>query len=161
MTVAELQLLLSDMSKFLRAAEAKKVADDLEYIGVKLTPFKEYKLKAFADFVEKCEAASRGEPSQKAKSNRGGKKKSDPAAIEQAIQRVLYVYDRATDPNVSLDQIEATVQTLQDLDAAKTKLVELAKKMGSTQKFRSKADAIKAIRQKIVGRKGAFDRVNA
>lgn len=159
MTVAELQLLLSDMSKFLRAAEAAKVARELEYIGVKLTPFKEYKLKTFADFLEKCEAASRGVPAPK--SPRGGKKKSDPAALEQAIQRVMHVYDRAIDPSVTIEQIESTVQALQDLDPKQTTLDELVKNMGFTQKFRPKAKAFQAIRQKIMGRKGAFDRVNA
>jgi hypothetical protein len=33
--------------------------------------------------------------------------------------------------------------------------------MGYTQKFKAKADVLKAIRQKIVGRKGAFERPNA
>ena len=60
MTVAELQLLLSDLGKFLRASQSAAVAGELEYISTKLTPFREYKLKAFADFMEKAEAYSRG-----------------------------------------------------------------------------------------------------
>ena len=67
MTVAELQLLLSDLGKFLRASEATKVAGELEYISAKLVPFRGYKLKAFADFLEKAEAYSRGRLRRKRK----------------------------------------------------------------------------------------------
>ena len=47
-------LLLSDLSKFLRASESVKVAGELEDIIAKLEPFKGYKLRAFADFLEKA-----------------------------------------------------------------------------------------------------------
>jgi hypothetical protein len=47
------------------------------------------------------------------------------------------------------------------LDAPKARLDELARSMGFARKFRSKAEVLKAVRQKIVGRKGAFDRVHA
>ena len=40
MTVAELQLLLSDLGKFLRASDSAKVAGELEYVSAKLEPFK-------------------------------------------------------------------------------------------------------------------------
>jgi hypothetical protein len=50
---------------------------------------------------------------------------------------------------------------LQALDPPKARLDELARQMGYSQKFRSKPDVIKAIRQKIIGRKGAFERPNA
>ena len=33
--------------------------------------------------------------------------------------------------------------------------------MGYSQKFKAKADVLKATRQKIIGRKGAFERPNA
>ena len=161
MTVAELQLLLSDLGKFLRASESAKVAGELEYISTKLAPFRDYKLKAFADFLEKAEALSRGAAAPtKAK---GGAKtgKADPAAVEQACQRVLEVYGKAIDPSVTVEHIEATVQALQALDPAKARLDQLAQQMGYAQKFKAKTDVLKAIRQKIIGRKGAFDRPNA
>ena len=161
MTVAELQLLLSDLSKFLRASEAAKVAGEIEYISVRLAPFREYKLKAFADFLEQAETYSRGALAPKEKASRAKKAKADPAAIEQACQRTLDLYGRAIDPSVTLEQIEATVKELQVLDVPKNRLDDLARQMGYSQKFRSKADVLKAIRQKIIGRKGAFERPNA
>jgi hypothetical protein len=159
--VAELQQLLSDLSKFLRASESAKVAGELEYISTKLVPFREYKLKAFADFLEKAEAYSRGELALKARGGGTKKSKADPAAIEQACQQILDVYGKAIDPSVTIEQMEATVQSLQALDPSRARLDELARQMGYSQKFRSKPDVLKAIRQKIIGRKGAFERPNA
>jgi hypothetical protein len=60
-----------------------------------------------------------------------------------------------------VEQIESAVQALQELDPPKARLDELARQMGYAQKFKAKADVLKAIRQKIVGRKGAFERPNA
>ncbi len=160
MTVAELQVFLSDLGKFLRAAESAKVAGELEYVSARLTPFKDYKVKAFADFLEKAEAESRLGPSKpSAVSKKKGK--PDPAAVEQACQRVLELYGKAIDPSVTVEQIEVAVNALVDLDPPKARLEDQARQMGYTQKFRAKADIIKAIRQKIVGRKGAFERPNA
>jgi hypothetical protein len=160
-TVAELQLLLFDLGKLLRAAESAKVAGELESIAAALQPFREYKLKAFADFLVKAEEYSRGVLMPKKPPARAKAKGGDPGAVDEACQRLLQLYDQAIDPSVSLEQIESAVQALQTLDPPKTRLDDLARKMGFAQKFRSKADVLKAIRQKIVGRKGAFDRVNA
>src|SRR5262249_50742357 len=107
-TVAELQLLLSDLSRFLRAAASSQAAAELEYVSAKLLPFGQYKLRAFADFLEKAEAYSRGEPAPK-KPARAGKVKADPTALDQACERVRQLYDRAIDPAVGVEQIEAAV----------------------------------------------------
>jgi hypothetical protein len=160
-TVAELQLLLSDLGKFLRAAGSAAVAGELEHISSKLTPFRDQKLKAFADFLEQAEAYSRGALAPKGKGGGAKKSKTDPAAIEQACRRLLDLYARAIDPSVTLEQIESAVQALEALDPPKARLDALAKEMGYTQKFKAKPDVVKAIRQKIIGRKGAFERPNA
>src|SRR5580704_11987126 len=68
-TVAELQVLFSDLGKFLRSSGAAGVGGELEFIGSKLTPFRDYKLKAFAEFLEKAEAYSRGALAPKTKSS--------------------------------------------------------------------------------------------
>jgi hypothetical protein len=160
-TVAELQILLSDLGKFLRASESAKVAGELELISSTLAPFRDYKLKAFADFLTQAEAYSRGALAPKAAKAGGKKGKSDPAAIEQACQNTLDLYAKAIDPSVTLERIEGAMHKLQELDPAKARLDELARQMGFSQKFKAKADVLKAIRQKIVGRKGAFERPNA
>ena len=43
----------------------------------------------------------------------------------------------------------------------KARLDQLAQQMGYSQKFKAKADVLKAICQKIIGRKGPFERPNA
>jgi hypothetical protein len=159
-TVSELQALLSDLSRFLRASGASAGAGELEYLGAKLGPFKDRKLKAFADFLEQAEAVSRGVAAPKA-GGRPKKSKADPAAIEEAFRRTAELYGKAIDPSVTVEQIESAVQALQDLDPPKTRLDELARHMGYTQRFSAKADVIRAIRQKIISRKGAFERPNA
>jgi hypothetical protein len=60
-----------------------------------------------------------------------------------------------------VDQIEAAVQDLDRLDVPKKRLDELASQMGYTQKFKAKTDVLRAIRQRIISRKGAFERPNA
>jgi hypothetical protein len=74
---------------------------------------------------------------------------------------VLTLHGKAIDPAVTVEQIEAVVRALDELDAPKARLDELARQMGFTQKFKAKADVIKAVRQKIINRKGAFERPNA
>jgi hypothetical protein len=145
----------------LRASESAKVAGELEYITERLAPFKGYKLKAFADFLVQAEAYSRGALATKTKGGGGGRKKADPAAVDQACQRVLTIYNQAIDPAMTVEQIEAAVQALGDLDPTKAKLDELTQAMGYSRPFRSRPEALKGIRQKIIGRKGAFDRPDA
>jgi hypothetical protein len=160
-TVAELQLLLSDLAKFLRASEGAKVAGELEYIAARLGPFREYKLKGFADFLEQAEAYSRGALAPKAKAGAAKKGKADPAAIDEACHGILELYNKAIDPSVTVEYIEAAVFGLQKLDPPKARLAEMARQLGYSQRFKSEADVIKAIRQKIIGRKGAFERPRA
>ena len=69
MTVAELQVLFSNLGNFLRSSGAAGVGGELEFIGSKLTPFRDYKLKAFAEFLEKAEAYSRGALAPKTRSS--------------------------------------------------------------------------------------------
>ncbi len=160
MTVSELQMFISDLGRFLRASGSSAVAGELEYLSAKLGPFQDHKLKAFADFLEQAEALSRGVAVPKS-GGRQKKAKADQAAIEQACQHMLELYGKAIDPSVTVEQIEAGAQALQELDPPKPRLDELARQMGYTQKFKAKADVIKAIRQRIIGRKGAFERPNA
>src|SRR6266446_6255806 len=135
-TVAELQLLLSDLGKFLRASQSAKVAGELEYISTKLTPFRDYKLNAFAEFLEQAEAYSRGALAPKAKGGGARKGKADPAAAERACQRVLELYANAIDPSLTIEHIDGAVQALQEIDPPKARLDELARQVGYSQKFK-------------------------
>jgi hypothetical protein len=159
-TVAELQSLLSDLAKFLRASGGAAVAGELDLISARLAPFSGQKLKAFGDFLIKAEEYSRGALAPKP-TRTGGKAKADPAAVEKACRRVSELYDRAVDPAVSVGAIEEALLELQAADPPKAKLDEVAKRIGAARSFRSKPEVLKEIRAKLVGRKGQFDRVNA
>jgi hypothetical protein len=160
-TVEELQMLLTDLGKFLRASKSATAAGELEYVGAKLTPFRGYKLKAFADFLEKAEAYSRGALAPKATGGGAKKTKPDAAAIERLCQQVLELYGKAIDPSVTIEHIEDVCRALREADPVRACLDEIARQMGYTQKFKSKPDVFKAIRVKILNRKGAFERPGA
>jgi hypothetical protein len=136
------------------------VAGELEAISAGLSPFSGYRLKAFADFLVKAEQYSHGALPPK-QPRAGPRPKADPAAAEKACQRVLELYDRAVDPAVTVEAIEEALTALQGADPAKAKLEEVARRMGAARAFRSKAEVLKEIRGKVLGRKGQFDRVNA
>jgi hypothetical protein len=153
-------MLLTDLSRFLRASEGTKVAVELEQIVTRLEPFKCQKLKAFGDFLLKVEEHMRKPPAA-TRGGGGSRRKPDPKAVAEACDRLLHFYNQAVDPSVTLEQIEGAVQTLDELNPAKGDLEKLATRMGSSQRFKTKADVVKFIKQRIVSRKGAFDRVNA
>ncbi len=159
MTVGEFQTLLSELGRFLRTLKAAGAAKEIEEIGAKLAGFKDYKLKAFGDLLVKAEEYARLGPQAKAAAPRKGK--VDPAAIDEACLRLQHLLNQAIDPSTTLEVIEAAVETLSALDPPKAKLDELARKVGLEQKFKSKSDVLKAIRQKILSVKGTWDRRDA
>jgi hypothetical protein len=162
MTVGEFQLLLLELGRFLRFAKSPAVAKELEEVSAQLATFKDYKLKPFAELLVKAEEYARLGPPTKTRTPRtAAKGKADPAAIDQACLGVLQVYNRAIDPSVTLEQVEAAVKALQVLDPPKAKLEDLAQKMGILRKMKSKDDVLKAVRQTILSVKGTWDRKDA
>jgi hypothetical protein len=163
MTVGEFQQLLVELGRFLRYSKSPTVAKELEDLSAKLATFKDYKLKPFAELLVKAEEYARlGPPAKAPRAPRAaGKAKADPATVDQACMAVLTLYNRAIDPSVTVDQVEAAFQALQIVDAPTAKLSDLAKKMGIGQKFKNKDDILKAMRQKIISVKGTWDRKDA
>jgi hypothetical protein len=164
-TVADLQRHLRSLGQFLTSAGTKGAAAELEALSARLEPFRDYKLKAFGDFLAQAGAGSRGErapkPSRQKEARGAAPRKAGPAAdeVERLCERIRHQYHHATDPGVTREEIEATARELAPL--SKAQLDDLARQIDITQKFRSRDDAIKAIRQKILDRKSAFERVYA
>jgi hypothetical protein len=138
--VAELQQLLVSVGQILTAA-GSKAATELDYLNQKLTPFKEQKLKAFADAIEK---AHRPLPFP---------------SVDVALTAIRLLYEKATSPELTEESIEAEVNRCEKL--TKPQLDDLAKRFGMERKFSKKDQTLKAIRQKIIDRKGAVDRAGA
>jgi hypothetical protein len=163
-TVAELQKCLRSFGEILGSTGAKStVVGELELVRAKLEIFREQNLKDFADFLERAEAYWRGGeiPMKKASPGRSssGKGQGSQEAARNAALRIRDFYARATDPAVTRELVEATVQALNPLK--KDDLLDLAAQMEISQKLKTKADILKALERKILDRKGAFLRVQA
>jgi hypothetical protein len=154
--VAELQQHIRSLGLFLASVGSRPAAAELEYLSERLTPFQGQKLKAFADFLTDAESRARGESPPGRKPTASRKPVKDP---RQATDRVFQAYSHATDPMMTRDEIEAAVADLEGLK--KADLDGLARRIEIGQRFGRIADVVKAIRQKIFDRKGAFERAPA
>lgn len=166
MTVADLKQHLGDLARFLSASGAKTTATDLEAIQQGLTPFQSIPLKAFAEFLVRAEAYSRGEvpvlPGKRV--TRGGKGGGKPSAAAQpkpdfgALEKdVLDLYNRAADPSVTTDMVASLTPRLNSLK--KDDLVRVCNSLGmSGMKNKKIPELVKAITDRILARKGATTR---
>jgi hypothetical protein len=153
MTVSELLKLLVSLGQVLEASGAKSVATELQEVALKMQPFGEYKLKAFAEFLQKAAEAPRAAP--------GPKGSAHPVVdgaqqIQTALDTVRRLYHRALEPEITVDFIQAEVGRFAGL--SKPQLDELAKQFEISRKLKTKGDVLKAIAQRIIDRKGARDR---
>jgi hypothetical protein len=158
-TVADLQLHLRHLSEFLAAAGSKKMADELKDLGEKLEPFKDSRLKAFGEFLTRAHTSGGSGPGPQKK---GGSRKTAALStdeVQRLFERVRNQYHNAPDPSVTMEEIEATAQELEQL--SEVQLADLAKQVEIDAQFHSRADAIKAIRQKLLERKAATERFYA
>jgi hypothetical protein len=160
MTVADLLVHLEDMSRFLGAAGAKKVADDLDVVRDRLGVFQGYSLKAFGDFLVEAERFSRegpapGRPARTPRTRSAGATQAR-LTDQQLKDRTVELYQKATDPAISREMIEETVAHLDRLPRAD--LDAIARQLLLTEVFRNKPSVIKAIGKAILDRKGSHER---
>jgi hypothetical protein len=158
MSVADLQQYLADLARLLEAGGARGVAADLAAIRDGLAPFRGLTLRKFAEFLVRAEAFSRGEvPPATLRRGRGGAKTAgskkataDPAALGREVQGL---FERAADPAVTAEQIEAAVGRLGGL--TKDVLVAVAEAIGlQGMRSKKKDDIQAAIRHRLLARKG-------
>lgn len=156
MTVADLQLHLQHLSQFLAAGGSQTQAEALRSFSEKLEPFKGSSLAAFGEFLEQS-ADTQGKPAPQ--ESKGGRKKGTAVSeeVRQLFERVRYQFHHAHDATVTREEIEAAVLELGPL--SKTQLEDLASQIEITKKYRSQGDLLKAIRQKLLDRKGDFERL--
>ncbi len=161
MTVAELQQCLSSLSAVIRVG-GKKAADDLDYVREKLTPFREVDVRTFGNFLIRAEEYHRTGIIP-IKGDKPPPKKTTPRsttdAVPAAAAKVKDLYERATDPSLSREFIEAEVMALNGL--TKAQLDEVAISVGINQKYPTKAKVLEALIWRIMDRKGSFARSNA
>ncbi len=153
MNVAHLKKLLSNLSETLSESGARTVAKDLGRISEALDPFADRTLAKFADFLLKAhEFEQTGAVS-------GGRKIAakpvDPKMVEDALNLLNDLYERATSPEVTYQQLDAEVAKI-DKQFKKDAIVEIATRFGVSGK--TKKAAVEAIHRKIKDRKESFER---
>lgn len=157
MNVDEFQLHLNNLSNLLRRAGGKKVADEMDEFCLALRPYSDRRMKDLVAMIAKAETITQngGLP---AKPKGKAKKKSDPAAISDAVQRVRNLFERATDASVSREEIETACSELDSIGVPKPALESLARELMISEKLPNKTVIIDRIRQAILTRKGTFQR---
>jgi hypothetical protein len=158
MTVADLQQHLADLARLMESASARAVAGDLAAIRDALTPFRDSTLKAFAGFLGRAEAWSRGDvPITPARGGRGGARPAVKADADGIVREIRALYDQAGSQAVSVEQIETAVTRLTSL--SKGALVAVAEGIEMKgMKSKSKDAILTAVRQRLLAVKGSAQR---
>lgn len=164
MKVADLQQHLTDLGRLLGAAGAKGAVGDLAALSDGLGPYRDMPLRKFADFLTRAEAYSRGGvPAARPKGPRGGAARGGGKAAAPDLgaltAEVRDLYDQAPSPSVTearIDDVLGRARTL--TKPALVALAEAIELMG--MKARSKDEILKAIRQRVLARKGTAQRAD-
>ncbi len=162
MNVADVQQHFAELARLLRAAGAAKASDELGAVQRCLEPFRSLTVKAFADFLARAEAYSRGEvpltPSRARGPRAAGGTPAGTKADEPTLaSAVRALYDQATSPSVTAEQVTELGSQLQGL--SKDSLVRVAEGIDlKGMKSKSKGAIVQAIQQRILARKGSFQR---
>jgi hypothetical protein len=155
--VDELQLHLSNLAHLLENAGGAKTAKALADFCQRLQPYRDRRVTDVLALLDQAEEIVRtGTPPPR--KGRTAKPKADPQALEAAANRIVELYHRAKEPDTTREQIEAAFAELERLEPTLPKLKELAKRLDITRTLK-KADAISAMKQAVLERKGAFQRV--
>lgn len=154
MKVADLQEILAHVGRMLEAAGSRGAAAELTAFRECLEPFREQTAKQFANELRKLTEAVAAKPKVARRSG-----KAPAIDVDSMVREVQDLYARAPDPSTTVEQIEETLKRLELL--TKDALVQVAEGIGLVgMKGKSKkGDIVAAIRQRIVSRKGATQRV--
>jgi hypothetical protein len=143
------------------AAKIKK----LDEVGVALEPFKEMDLTAFAELLRQAEEYKRTGilPVKARRSSRPKTPKAPPVTdedIRRISQEIMQLAERAIGPEMSREALEAELNRINLPQYNRSVLLAIAREIGLSPKARTTAqEAIDAIRQKILGRKEAYERM--
>jgi hypothetical protein len=165
--IGDVQVCLRNLAGLLAAHQGKKPAADFDSFCDGLDPFREQPIGVFAQFLRDAAEYQRtgivplpakGKRAARPSSTRSAlKKKDDLPAIEEAVAMLQHLFDRATDPGLTHEAIEAAVgQIERAFDAEGLKAV--ARRFGVTSGLSSKAATSAKILGRIAERKGRHER---
>jgi hypothetical protein len=170
--VGDLQQFLRSLGTLLAANQGKAPAKEFDAFCDGLAPFRDQGVAAFAQFLRDAEEykrtgavpASRKAAARKPRAVKPAapkrqplKKKDDVQAVEEAAAVLQGLYDRATDPALTHEAIEAEVDRIdREFDGEGLKAV--ARKFGITSGLTSKGAAKAKVLARIAERKGRHER---
>jgi hypothetical protein len=169
--IGDVQTFLRNLGSLLAAHQGKKLATDFDAFCDGLEPFREQALATFAQLLRDAAEYQRTgilpvQPAKKARqpaTPKAGaakqplKKQDDAQAVDQAAAVLQGLFDRATDPALTHEAIEAEVGRIErEFDGAGLKAV--ARKFGVTSGLSSKAATKAKILGRIAERKGRHER---
>jgi hypothetical protein len=169
--VGDVQTFLRNLGTLLAAHQAKKPAADFDAFCDGLDPFRDQPLSVFAELLRAADEYRRTgilptPPAKAARTRKPAagkpvlKRKDDVAAVEQAAATLQALFDRATDPTLTHEAIEAEVNRLdREFDAEGLKAV--ARKFGISAGLTNKGAVKAKILGRICERKGRHERGEA
>jgi hypothetical protein len=146
---------LSNLSTLLRAGGGKNTANELDEFIHWLQPYRDKKLKDLIGTINQAEEILRnGPPAPKA---RQAAARVDVGPISS---RIVELYQQAALPTVTQQDIVAAFAELESVSLTAKQLEPIAKQIGIREKLK-KQELFNKMRQTVLDRKGAADRVFA
>lgn len=151
MNVAELQLFLSSVAPFARAAGAsEKVVSELDRALQCLEPFKDRSLADFNDFLRRADEFDRtGKLTPPPRAAAAKRSAAPKMSVDEAVQIFNGLHQRATDPALTYTEIDVKIAPLEKLTVPQLK--EVAQKVGVTVTGKTKkpilADFVRRIKE--------------
>lgn len=158
MKVADLQRFLADLTPLVRSAGAsEKVATELARAVQCFEPFKEKTLAGFNDFLGRADEFDRtGKLSAPAKTGKARTAKAPALTLDEAARLFTDLHQRATDPALTYDEIDAKMKLLEKLTIAQ--LLEVAGKVNVTVPRKGKKEILAELTRRIKELKVSHER---
>jgi hypothetical protein len=137
MTVADLQKILKSVAAAVEAAGAKNAGEELIALAAALQRHAQNSLAGFAQFVSTATAVG----------------------DSPLLKEMKSLYDRATDPSLTREGIVEKVRSYSGLKKAEIDAAVAG--LGIKQKFKNKAEAIEALINHVMSRRGSAARAGA
>jgi hypothetical protein len=167
MKVAALQSFVSSLLGPLQdAGVSEKARTELLKMTDCLSPFAALDVGVFADFLTLAEGyrVTGVVPLPTGKAAKPSKPrvaKPPPLSVTEAAQRVLAIYERARDPNLPDQEIDALMGDIKKAFGRKKEPpIELAQQVGITKNLKTGTAALEEIRRMIEDRKRNADRID-
>jgi hypothetical protein len=137
MTVADLQKFLRGLADTIASAGASGVAEELRDVAKAMQPLATRDLSGFAKFLTTAKEAG----------------------DSVLLTLVKSLYDRATDPSLTREQVESQIRS--HAGAKKNEFDAAVAGVGIKQRPKSKIEAIETLIRYVMGRKGSAARTGA